>query len=38
MPRLGIHPIADTAPQLRRWIDRIEALPGHEQTVPPHWR
>jgi glutathione S-transferase len=38
MSRLGIHPIADTAPRVRRWIDRVEALPGYEQTFPAHWR
>jgi glutathione S-transferase len=38
MGRLGLHPLADTAPHLRRWIDRIEALPGYEQTFPAHWR
>jgi glutathione S-transferase len=38
MGRLGIHPMAETAPYLRRWIDRIEALPGYEQTFPTHWR
>jgi glutathione S-transferase len=38
MARLGIHPIADTARHLRRWIDRIEALPGYERTFPAHWR
>jgi len=23
---------------LRRWVDRIEALPGYERTFPTHWR
>ena len=38
MSRLGLHPLSDSFPQLRRWIDRIEALPGYAQTFPAHWR
>ena len=36
--RLGLHPLANAFPLLRRWIDRIEALPGYDQTFPAHWR
>jgi glutathione S-transferase len=36
--RLGLHPFASTFPRLSRWIDRIEALPGYEQTFPSHWK
>jgi maleylpyruvate isomerase len=25
-------------PALARWIERIESLPGYENTYPPHWR
>lgn len=38
MRELGLHPLVETAPHLRRWIDRIEAMPGYEQTYPAHWR
>ena len=35
--RLGLNPLADAFPRLRRWIDRIESLPGYDQTFPAHW-
>jgi len=38
MRRLELAPLADFAPRLRAWVDRIEALPGYELTYPPHWR
>jgi glutathione S-transferase len=38
MRRLGLAPLAEVTPRLRAWIDRIEALPGYEQSFPPHWR
>jgi glutathione S-transferase len=25
-------------PAIAAWIKRVEALPGYEKTVPPHWR
>jgi glutathione S-transferase len=31
-------PMERNYPALARWIQRIEALPGYERTVPPHWR
>jgi glutathione S-transferase len=31
-------PIEANYPALGRWLARIEALPGYERTVPPHWR
>jgi glutathione S-transferase len=31
-------PMERNYPALARWISRIEALPGYEQTYPPHWR
>jgi glutathione S-transferase len=37
MRRLALHPLAETVPQLVRWIDRIEAMPGYERTFPTHW-
>jgi glutathione S-transferase len=31
-------PLETTHPAIARWIRRVEALPGYERTVPPHWR
>ena len=31
-------PIEVNYPALGRWLERIEALPGYDQTFPPHWR
>ena len=31
-------PMDHNYPALARWIQRIEALPGYENTYPPHWR
>jgi glutathione S-transferase len=31
-------PLGVNYPALERWIRRVEALPGHERTYPPHWR
>ena len=25
-------------PELKRWKERIEALPYFDKTVPPHWK
>jgi glutathione S-transferase len=25
-------------PALARWMARVEAMPGYERTVPPHWK
>jgi glutathione S-transferase len=36
--RLELHPFAQLFPRLSRWMDRIEALPGYEQTFPAHWK
>ena len=35
MRQIELAPLADP---LRRWVDRIEALPGYDQTFPAHWR
>lgn len=35
---LGLMPLAQTYPNLARWVRQIEALPGYERTYPPHWR
>lgn len=36
--RLGLIPLAEHYPNIARWVERIEALPGYERTYPPHWR
>jgi glutathione S-transferase len=36
--RLELHPLAQLFPRLSAWMDRIEALPGYDQTFPAHWR
>ena len=35
---LGILPFEQTYPNLATWLTRIQALPGYENTYPPHWR
>jgi len=35
---LDVEPLAERYPNLNRWVARVEALPGYEQTYPPHWR
>ena len=35
---LGIAPLAQTYPNIARWVERIEALPNYQRTYPPHWR
>lgn len=34
---LGLDQIADDFPKLEAWKKRIEALPGMDKTMPPHW-
>lgn len=36
--KLELHPLDELYPSIRRWMDRVEALPGYERTYPPHWR
>jgi glutathione S-transferase len=36
--KLGFCPFAETYPDVRRWMQRIEDLPGYERTFPPHWK
>lgn len=33
----GLAPIASHFPAVARWMKAIEALPGYDRTVPPHW-
>lgn len=35
---LGLLPLADKYPNLARLIERVEQVPGYDQTYPPHWR
>ncbi len=35
---LGLLPLAQTFPNVARWVERIEALPNYQRTYPPHWR
>jgi len=35
---LGVWPLAARWPAIVRWANAIEALPGFDATVPPHWR
>ena len=35
---LKVSPLNDYYPNLAAWVQRIEAIPGHDDTYPPHWR
>jgi glutathione S-transferase len=35
---LGLLPLAQTFPNIAKWVQQIEALPNYERTYPPHWR
>ena len=35
---LGLLPLAQTFPNVAKWMQRIEALPNYQRTYPPHWR
>lgn len=35
---LGLHPLRELYPNVRRWMGFAEAVPGYERTYPPHWR
>jgi len=35
---LELLPFAEHYPALAAWMTRIEALPGYDDTYPPHWR
>ena len=33
----GLVPLERGFPSIARWMRAIEALPGYERTIPPHW-
>ncbi len=35
---LDLLPLTGRWPQLAAWAARVEAIPGFDQTFPPHWR
>ena len=35
---IGLQPLEGAYPNVRRWMDRVEAIPGYERTYPPHWK
>jgi len=35
---IGLHPLSELYPNIRRWMALVEAVPGYERTYPPHWR
>ena len=35
---IGLHPLSEAFPNIRRWMGLVEAVPGYERTCPPHWR
>jgi glutathione S-transferase len=34
----GLTPFSVNYPAIAAWLMRVEALPGYERTIPPHWR
>lgn len=35
---LRLLPLAETYPNVAKWVRRVETLPSYERTYPPHWR
>ena len=35
---IGLDPLGEVFPSIRRWMALVEALAGYERTYPPHWR
>jgi glutathione S-transferase len=35
---LDLVPLAQTFPNVARWVQRIESLPNYQRTYPPHWK
>lgn len=36
--RTRLLPLETNFPSIHAWLKRIEALPGYDRTVPPHWK
>jgi glutathione S-transferase len=36
--RARVLPLQSNFPAIAAWIGRIQALPGYDRTVPPHWK
>jgi glutathione S-transferase len=36
--KLGFLPLAQTFPDVAKWVERVESLPNYQRTYPPHWR
>jgi glutathione S-transferase len=36
--RSRLLPLETNFPAIAAWVKRIEALPGYERTIPPHWK
>lgn len=36
--RSRLLPLETNFPAIAAWMKRIEALPGYERTIPPHWK
>jgi glutathione S-transferase len=36
--RARLLPLESNFPAIAAWIRRVQALPGYERTVPPHWK
>jgi glutathione S-transferase len=35
---IGLLPLDEAYPNVGRWMERVETVPGYERTYPPHWR
>ena len=36
--RARLLPLESNFPAIAAWTGRVQALPGYERTVPPHWK
>lgn len=35
---IGLYPLDEMHPSVRRWMGLVEAVAGYERTYPPHWK
>lgn len=35
---IGLYPLEEVHPNVRRWMGLVEAVAGYERTYPPHWK